>query len=65
MNMEHWWNDRDRVKPKYWKKNLIPLQPANKNPTCAGMAWRKMGHQKVIQNYSFKHTIQNAKLLTF
>jgi hypothetical protein len=64
MNMEHWWNDRDRVKPKYWKKNLIPLQPANKNPTWAGMAW-KMGLQNGQQNDSFKHTIQNAILLTF
>jgi len=62
--MEYWWNDRDRVKPKYWKKNLIPLQPANKNPIWAGMA-RKMGLQNGKQNDSFKHTIQNAILLTF
>ena len=22
MNMEHWWNDTDKRKPKYWQKNL-------------------------------------------
>jgi hypothetical protein len=21
MSMEHWWNDTDRAKPKYWEKN--------------------------------------------
>jgi hypothetical protein len=22
MGMEHWWNDTDRRKPKYWERNL-------------------------------------------
>ena len=22
MGMEHWWNDTDRGKPKYWNKTL-------------------------------------------
>jgi len=22
MIMEHWWNDNDRKKPKYWEKSL-------------------------------------------
>jgi hypothetical protein len=22
MNMEHWWNDPDRGKTKYWERNL-------------------------------------------
>jgi len=22
MNMEHWWYDSDRGKPKYWEKTL-------------------------------------------
>ena len=23
MSMEHWWNDTDRGKLKYWEKNII------------------------------------------
>jgi hypothetical protein len=23
MNMEHWWNDTDRGKLKYWERNLF------------------------------------------
>jgi len=23
MNMEHWWNDADRGKRKYWERNLL------------------------------------------
>jgi len=23
MMMEHWWNDIDRGKPKYWEENLF------------------------------------------
>jgi len=23
MNMEHWWDDTDSGKPKYWEKNVF------------------------------------------
>jgi hypothetical protein len=29
--MEHWWNDTDRRKAKYWREKLAPLP--------VGLAW--------------------------
>jgi hypothetical protein len=26
MSMEHWWNDTDRGKLKYWDRNIIHLK---------------------------------------
>jgi hypothetical protein len=46
--MEHWWNDTDRGKPKYWEKNL-----SNRNPTYTSLESNPGLHSEVPANQYF------------
>jgi hypothetical protein len=37
MGMEHYWNDRDRVKPLYLEKNCPSSTPSTINPKHTGL----------------------------
>jgi hypothetical protein len=67
MNMEHWWNDNERGKPKYSEKKTFPNTTlSTTNPTWSGLGSNLGLHPMSAHNH-MNHdmtTFGVAKLIT-
>jgi hypothetical protein len=49
MSTEHWWNDTDRGRPKYWQKNLSQFHFVHTNLTQSGLGSNLCLHGRFMQ----------------
>jgi hypothetical protein len=62
MGMEHWWNDIDRGKPKYWEKKPCPIITlSTTNPTHVGPVLNPKNNQKKQRQHERMHADKNER----